>query len=553
MTGPLHGPLLPTVLPNEIRPPGPPLPMDGTNRPALTDQQVEDKAGEILETGKRFLKDDYGARAEHLAEVVADLSPEDAAKLVQELLRQDPGALHSWMNVDTIAQMHGEGRISDEGHAALANAFAEAYNDGRISDTDLSTFLGADVAMRHPPAVADAQYAALLDFLDAGGDTDAMNRMREDFAGYLLGESLHEMAPTFAFHAPGMAMQIADGSGDADMAARVFNDVLEKNGGSEEVRGQLLTALGDSSIGFENSAGAVDGLVNPMAVLIDSVAQQPGTTQWNDLAVAIARFANSADSAVFLDRDAPIAATSEALGNLLAGEHGDAILTALTHMDMTIVSGGNGEAFGQNAMDLGNLLRLTVLNPDSPNADAAMQTIEEWVSVRKDLLNGVERDDYPAGLDTSTAAEQLGMLGGAAVDGVQQMKISQDARAAANEALVGFVLDLALAAVPAGGKISALVSKDLKASFGNNPAIDRVIDQALSQGDTLNGQMVDQLKKDIAGVLTEEQVDLAVLRENASNFVIQSVLGGVSGEGSTHPLIIKNTIQNVQDDIAQHR
>lgn len=544
MLGPLvhterqYGPILPTEAPLE--------------RPPLSQQQIADLAGEILDTGNKTLWfDDHGARAEHFAEVVADLSPEESAQLVQELLRQDPNATSSWMNVENLDQMRAEGRINDAQYSALANGFAQAYNEGRISDRDMSSFLGADVAQKHPAGTAPEYYTRLLEFLDAGGNTDAMNQFREDFSTHLMQQSLGDFARQTSFHAPGLAMQIAEGSGDPGMAARVFNDVLEANGGSAEVQQQLLTALGDSSIGFENSAGAVDGLVNPMAVLIDSVATQPNTHQWNDIAVGIARFAESSDNAVFLDGDSAIARPAEALANLLGSEHGDAILTALTNMEMQIVSGGNAQQFGQNAIELGNLLRLTVLNPDNPNAEAAMQTIEEWTQVRKDMLNGVERD-YPPGLDVSTATEQLGMFGGAAVDAVQQMKIGQDQRAAANEALVGFVLDLALAAVPAGGKLSGLVSQDLKDTFGNNPAIDRVIDKALSQGDTLNGQAVDQLKKDIADIMTEEQIDLAVLRENASVLVADAVLGGVSGDTSA-PATIKNTIQNVQDDIRDHR
>src|SRR3546814_7350722 len=97
-------------------------------------------------------------------------------------------------------------------------------------------------------------------------------------------------------------MQIAADSGDPDMAARVFNDVLEANGGSDATRAKLLDAIGQSSIGFRNSQGVVDGLVNPLATLIDSVALQPDTTQWNDIAVAIGRYAEASNDDIFLDR-----------------------------------------------------------------------------------------------------------------------------------------------------------------------------------------------------------------------------------------------------------
>ena len=186
-----------------------------------------------------------------------------------------------------------------------------------------------------------------------------------------------------------------------------------------------------------------------------------------------------------------------------------------------------------------------------------MDSIQAWTQVRKDYLNGVE-GTYPDGLDVSTARQQLGVLGGAAFDAVQQMKIDQDNRAAATQALVGFVVDIGLAAVPGGGKISSLVAGDLKSAFGNNPAVDRLIDQALSSGDTLSASAVDQLKSDIAGALDDQQADLALLRTDASHFVTDAVISGLSGGsqadgGQSHRDIVEGHIQNVQDDIRDNR
>src|SRR3546814_15063459 len=96
-------------------------------------------------------------------------------------------------------------------------------------------------------------------------------------------------------------MQIAGESGDPDMAARVFNDVLEDNGGSDATRAKLLDAIGQSSIGFRNSQGVVAGLVNPLATLIDSVALQHDTTQWSDIAVDIGRYAASSNDHTFIN------------------------------------------------------------------------------------------------------------------------------------------------------------------------------------------------------------------------------------------------------------
>src|SRR3546814_8322119 len=71
-------------------------------------------AEEILDTGVRpIIADDYDARAVKFGEEIANLPPEDRARLIQELMRQDPGALHSWLEIDIIDRMRNEGLIRD--------------------------------------------------------------------------------------------------------------------------------------------------------------------------------------------------------------------------------------------------------------------------------------------------------------------------------------------------------------------------------------------------------------------------------------------------------
>ncbi|PBS12766.1 hypothetical protein CMZ82_07855 [Lysobacteraceae bacterium NML93-0792] len=528
---------------------------------ARTDAQIEDTARSILDTGDRWLiADDYDARAVHFAEEMAGLAPTDQARLVQEVLRQDPGALGSWMKLDIVDRMQAEGRISQDGYEAIASGFVEAFNAGTLDQAQAEQFLQIGSLIDRAPGIADQPFTRMQDFLAAAGSTDGAERFREDFAEALLTRALSDNA-AWAVHAPGLAMQIAAGSNDPDMPANVFNDVLEANGGGDATRDTLLAAIGESTIGFRNSQGVVDA-VNPLATLIDSVAAQPDTTQWNDIAVGIARYAESGSDDVLFDfynDDKPFADTASALSGLLASDHGDAMLTALASWESRSVAQGNEHAqqFGANAIQLGNLMRITALNPDNPDAQQAMDSIQAWTQVRKDYLNGVE-GSYPEGLDVSTARQQLGILGGAAFDAVQQMKIDQDNRAAATEALVGFIVDIGLAAVPGGGKISSLVAGDLKSAFGNNPAVDRLIDQALSGGDTLSASAVDQLKSDIAGALDDQQADLAQLRTDASHFVTDAVISGLSGGtqadgGQSHRDIVEGHIQNVQDDIRDNR
>lgn len=527
-----------------------------------SDQQIAETASEILDTGDRAIfADDYDARVVRFAEEMADLSPEDGARLVQEVLRQDTGALQSWMKLDIVDRMQNEGRMSQPQFEAIAQGLVEAYNSGGITQAQAETFLQvSSLQDRAPGHVAD-QFAQMRELLAAAGTSDAASTFRETFAEQLLARSLGDGA-AWAVHAPGLAMQIASDSGDPTMASRVFNDVLEANGGSEDTRGTLLDAIGQSSIGFRNSQAGVDGLVNPLSTLIDSIATQPNTQQWNDIAVGVGRYAESSSDDVFFDfynDDKPFADTAQSLSTLLASPHGDAILTDLTVWDSTGVSGAGGHAqqYGQNAIDLGNVLRITAFNPDNPGADAAMTAVSDWAQVRQDFLANVD-GSYPPGMDVSTARQQLGMLGGAAFDAVRTMQIDAENREAATQALVGFAVDVGLTLVPGGGKISELVAGDLKTTFGNNPRIDALIDEALGQGDTLTSSQIDALKEGIAGALSDSETDIEALRTTAGSFVANSVLAGVSGgdpsnPGAAHRDVIASHIQVVQTEIQDNR
>jgi len=333
------------------------------------------------------------------------------------------------------------------------------------------------------------------------------------------------------------------------MAARVFAAI------PADKRDAALQAIGQSSIGFQNSLGAVDGLKNPLSVLIDSVAQLPASKDADALAVQLARYASSADHQIFYDMysDKPIGPLSASLTHLLAGEHGKAVLDDLSNWDESGVPGKDGHAmqFGENAIELGNLLRLTVFNPDNQESATAMQTITAWTQLRKEIVTSGQEQD---GISVSDARSQLGMLGGAAMDAMQQAKIDSDQRAAANEKLVGFVVDVALSAVPGGGTISGTVGPQLKKVFGDNPKLDGVIDEALKGTDTLSTAQTDALKKKLTDTLNGDQKSLETFRLNASDFIKKSVLSGLPENGPMASVdIVKGHIQNVLDNIDDNR
>src|SRR3546814_18460171 len=108
--------------------------------------------------------------------------------------------------------------------------------------------------------------------------------------------------------------------------------------------------------------------------------------------LAIGRYAESSNDDIFFDfynDDKPFPDTAQALGNLLGSEHGDAIMTALATWDSTGVAGSDGHAqqFGQNAIELGNLLRITAFNPDNQKDDIATAAAQEGHTVHQEDHN----------------------------------------------------------------------------------------------------------------------------------------------------------------------
>lgn len=493
------------------------------------------------------------------------LSPEDGARLTQVILEKDRGALSSWMTMPIVSKMHAEGRISDGQFSAMSQSFATAYNQGKLSDAQVSQFLQLSSLGDLAPGIARDQFTQMRSFLNAAGNTPEMNQFREKLAEKLLGTTLTSNGVSGNFHDSGLAMQIAADSGDPDMAARVFATVVERSGSTPELKQaatkKLLDAISQSSIGFRNSHGVVD-TTNPLATLIGSVARQPSTQQWNDIAVSIARHAGSANdkSDAYYDMYShkPVAETSAALSQLLSGSQGNAVLNALTVWDTTPVDGKSGHAqqYGVNAAQLGGLLRQTAFNPDNPQQASAMKAVQDWANVRKEFLNDPSKG--PAGMTVSQARQDLSMLSGASMDSISGMKIDENNRAEATKQLIGFVVDMAVTVLPGGGAVSKLVNKaDLTEMFGNNPAVGRLIDQALSQGDKLTTAQLTSLKDAIAKEVNGQNGDLKALQKTVGTFIQNSIASGLpkgppeSTQDDSYSVVVANSqvVQTEIDDV----
>src|SRR3546814_14233911 len=85
-------------------------------------------------------------------------------------MRQDPGALHSWLEMDIIDRMQNEGLISQDEFSAIAQGFVDAYNEGRLTQQPAETFLQVASLQQAAPGLVDKTFTQMLEILAAVGD-----------------------------------------------------------------------------------------------------------------------------------------------------------------------------------------------------------------------------------------------------------------------------------------------------------------------------------------------------------------------------------------------
>ena len=520
-------------------------PRYGGDGASLDNAGVEQLASDILDVGARgpsftnpFGKDDYDARMDAFAERVSGLDDDSAARVFDEIIEQDPGALNSWLQGDRVQSLSNDDRISTTEMSAVVDAMAMAYTNGRIDFFQASEFIGAYEASFSAPALSQDAFRATDSLLAAGSDS-TIEAFRSAFAEDMLRERVIEspfggvdtMVPAaYAMH---LLEKLSP-----DAAADVVG------GFSAGERQTIYEAVAQGGIGYINSRGEMPDLNDPMATLISSVA----SSTRSDMAVEIAKYAETSNDEMFFDYEdggyqLPKDQRAEALGELL-GAHGDAILDPLTEYDSDLVAGTDSrvQQVGVNALQLGNLMRLTVFNPDAASQDQAMNAVLDYAADQRQLVlegSGMQRQD---------AMQSLAVLGAASQDAVNQVYVEADRAAAAREQMVGFVADLALAGLPIdGSKIAGHLGK----VFGDSTVTTALEDIGGSLIDSGTEALTDEAKQAIVDALGPNMDDAEAMKQQINGFVDDAVLAGLDGDDAA--TIIRNSLSALPDRIDEAR
>jgi hypothetical protein len=208
---------------------------------------------------------------------------------------------------------------------------------------------------------------------------------------------------------------------------------------------------------------------------------------------------------------------------LAVASHHKPVLDALTDYDNTYIgneSKPNLQQYMQNASDLGALFKLTLFNPDSTYSASLQEKMVGYAGELAKTINNPGANGDEVG--------HMAMLQAGLTDGVRQgfEQLARD-QAKVKETL-GFLLDLAVSAVPFGKMTSDGLQKVVTETFGNNPRLQEALKAPLEKlVDQGSGKLTDEGKKALLDSLDTPHRNLEIAR-SAANTLNETFMKQVS-------------------------
>ncbi len=506
--------------------------------------EIEQIASDVLDVGDpRWRRDDYEARMDAFAQEIEKLDPSARAALFDEILEQDSGAPHSWLTVERLNDLVAEGRITDAERGAIFDAFGEAYVNGDISFEDAMSFTNVLGNGSFGPLGLTPDPSALNQFLGTltGSNSPYSSAFVEKFATEMLQERVFSDPPILLPGEQGPLAGILFNALDQAGGSTAVNNVLDSL--DDEQRTSLRDVLSAEGVAFTHMADQGGNVRDPMAILIETVSRHGSDAE----VVELVQFVDAHSSGNALENhyydidNRPLDARAEALGELFV-THSDTILEQLTVANPAQVTGSANDrdtVVGSNLAALSNLVRLTGLNPDNSRSAAVMDAIGEFTAENIRLGNTPENSDVNGdgtidGDDTALIDAGNGraaMIGAVMQDAVSAGYADLRADIAARDAFVGFLLDVAISAIPVAGDLAAgAIAKQVKGALNLSDAVEEQIADSLSAipKDLLTdaqGALTDQAKAAIIEALPEDYQYLEGIKENSNNFIEAVIIG----------------------------
>jgi len=524
-------------------------------------------AQRVLDTGRRALwVDDYEARMVAFGTELQKGDPQYRQRLMQEILKRDPGALASWLTPERANTLQAQGRITTEQRATMAESLASAFNHGllKTSIVDAGQRPGrvdhgqvAFSALDNPiwgygppgsggdPVESARRMRSFVDFFSSstGPETQAFraNYGKHLIDQYVLNDAVGYHDPQRRDAAAGLAANLLAGdTSRPDIATDMLGSyefdqlktIMESAARSNDLFGNdaLRPHAQSRMLDVRNIA-----LPNGSALLMDVVAMSH-SSKADAVAANLARLPANApaifDAKRYGGRD-----NVDALTLVVAG-HPNAVLDARSRYDETYIGDAknpNLQQYMVNGAELGALFRTTLFNPDSTHRNMLQDSLTKYAVQLERAVNqsGPNRD----------AAGRLSMLSAALTDAVRQSNIELAKNEAAKKQFLGMAVDIALAGLPAGKWTSAAAEKLIEQAFTSQRVQGTLKGLSGKLIDTTTGRLTEEAKRRIVDALGQGNGN-AEIAKNLANTLHDSIFNQISESDYD-----KEFMQNAYTDI----
>ncbi|MFK7887141.1 MAG: hypothetical protein AB8G16_09790 [Gammaproteobacteria bacterium] len=489
--------------------------------------------------------------------------PDYQAALTATVLRQDPSAVGSWLNPAFINGQAESGAISGEEYTLAAQAFVGAANDGLFAEQDIGhaveyfsedgsplngTVLDSFLIGFHSRGImggtVDAftpvqSFAELNQLVNAAGSNPETQQFREEFAQHLndtyvqnpniLNRDVRNVA------AAGAALIISGDSSSPELAQDFltelyesdpaqFNEFMDRaNSGSfyfSQEGLEIAQRLGHG-LSFDAADFAQPDAVAQIVSAFGAAGPDPSDSTVADVALELARAPDNNSNWTDTVKEERRDAWAELFVN-----HSETILDSLTDPSgLPTVSGTNVTAgFVDRSEDLGALLRYIQV---ADNNTEVVGALTEYNEVVRDRIANADNAD-----DAIDESRRLGFLGASITESVDQGFEEFEDNLAQQQALVGFVVDLAFSALPlgtlakgaTGSQIEAFIKDNLPAGFAQDFVTASLKGFTGSLISDVDGQLTGAAREFIIDQVGNEELGELVADLTESNTFIQDVL-----------------------------